>query len=442
MISLRKQLQEGKKKIGVWGLGYIGFSSIAYFARAGVACIGTDIMETRVKDINNGKPEIPNLEYWIAFDTKVLAKAGLIKATTDWKQLIHDDVAVHLITVPTEKGGKPYFEILKDVVTKLCTFKNIKTEFPPLVIIESTMTPTSVDEVVIPLFEKNGLKVGKDILLGVAPRRDWFVSPDKSLEVLPRIAGGTDQRTTDLMADVLGIICRTILHAKDHKHAAIVKSIENAYRQVEITLANQLSLAYPDLDMVEILRLAGTKWNVGTYHPSCGTGGYCIPLAPQYVLEGAKNPDALTILKASLETDFSQPRRVAEMIKRKGFKKVGILGLAYTGDLKVPTLSPTVALAKELKKEKLIVKVNDPLFTDEEVKHHTGADTFKFPDGLEEFDLLILIAYHSLYRSTNQNILKSHLKNCKMILDNLGYWKDMDFGGIEYHEVGDAHWLE
>jgi len=443
MNKLKEQLRHGEKIIGVWGLGYIGFSSMAYFARAGVHCIGTDVSEQRVKDVNNGKPEIPNLEYWIAFDTHQLAKAGLIKATSNWKYLVKKDVAVHLITVPTEKDGKPYFEILKDVITKLCEFKNIKTESPALVIIESTMTPTSVDNVVIPLFEKNGLKVGKDILLGVAPRRDWFVSPDKTLATLPRVVGGTNPETTELMKEVLGIVCSTVLKAHDHKHAAIVKSIENAYRQVEITLANQLSLAYPELDMVQILKLAGTKWNVGTYHPSFGTGGYCIPLAPQYVLEGAKHPEALTILKASLETDFSQPRRVVDMIKKRGFKKVGILGLAYVGDLKVPTLSPAIGIAKELKKEKILVKVNDPLFTPEEIKHYTGAEAFDFPEGMNEFDAIIMVSNHSQYRYTSHNVIKDNMKNCKMMLDNMGFWKEVEFDNkIEYHEAGGPNWLE
>lgn len=443
MSSLKTELQHGKKKLGIWGLGYIGFSSMAYFAKAGIHCLGTDVSEDRVKDVNHGVPEIPNMQHWLPFDTEELAKEGLMKATSDWKQLVTNDVAVHLITIPTEKFGKPYFDILVDVATKLSKFKNIKTDRPPLVIIESTMTPTSVDSVVIPVFEKNGLKVGKDILLGVAPRRDWFVSPDKTVETLPRVVGGSTHETTELMADVMGIICGTVLRAKDHKHAAIVKSIENAYRQVEITLANQLSIAYPTLDMVEILRLVGTKWNVGTYHPSFGTGGYCIPLAPQYVLEGADHPELLTILKVSLETDFSQPQRLVEMIKRRGFKKVGILGLSYAGDLQVPTLSPTIDIVKRLKKEKISVKVNDPLFSPENIVKFCGAETFKFPDGMNDFDLILIVAYHSLYRYTDHNKIKSNLKNCRMIIDNMGFWKGIDFGDkIKYYEAGSANWLE
>jgi len=442
-MSLKEQLRKGEKRVGVWGLGYIGFSSMAHFARAGVSCIGTDTQKHRVDDVNNGKATIANLDFWIGFDTQPLAKAGLMKATIDWKELIADDVAVHLVTIPTEKDGKPYHDILKDVVQKLSSCKGLKAAQPPLVIIESTLTPTTVDGIIIPSFEKNGLKVGRDILLGVAPRRDWFTSPDKSLKTLPRVVGGTDCATTELMAEVLGIICDTVVKAKDHKHAAIVKSIENAYRQVEITLANQLTAAYPGLDMTSILKLVGTKWNIGTYHPSFGTGGYCIPLAPQYVLEGAEHPEALTLLQASLETDFSQPDRVVESLKRRGAKKVGVLGIAYTGDLKVHVLSPAIKIVKELKKAKISVKAHDPYYSAQELKELLGVDSFNFPAGLEEFDTILICASHMQYRYVNEGKILKSLKNCRLILDNMGAWKDFHFQKqVEYHEAGDAHWLE
>jgi nucleotide sugar dehydrogenase len=442
-MDLKEQLLRGEKIIGIWGLGYIGFSSMAYLARAGAACLGTDVFEQRVKDVNLGKAEIPNLNYWIAFDTKLLAQSGLMKATTDWKQLIDPKVAVHFIAIPTEKDGKPFFDYLKDVISRLAGFKNIKTEKPPLVIIESTLTPTAVDEIVIPHFAKHGLQVGKDILVGVAPRRDWFVSPDKTIETLPRVVGGTTPETTEMIADVASLVCKTVLKAKDHKHASIVKSIENAYRQVEITLANQLSLAYPDMDMAEVLKLAGTKWNMGTYHPSFGTGGYCIPLAPQYVLEGAKHPEELTILQASLKTDFSQPDRVVANLVKRGATNVGILGIAYAPDLKVHVLSPALSIVKGLKEAGIAVKVNDPYYADEEISKMLGVKTFAFPEGLHEFDAVLVAAGHMQYKYTNHTALISHLKNCKLLLDNLGALSNVRFpSSIEYHKSGDAGWLE
>lgn len=444
-MNLKEQLKNGQKKLGVWGLGYIGFSSITHFARAGVTCIGTDVIQRRIDDVNQGKATIPNLDFWLGFDTKQLAEKGCMSATMNWQELIDKDVVVHLITVPTEFDGKPYHDILIDVINKLSTFKEIitKMDFLPLIIVESTLTPTVADNIVIPLLQKNGLKVGKDILLGVAPRRDWFTSADKGLTILPRVVGGTTKETTKLMADVLGIICQNVLQAHDHKHAAIVKSIENAYRQLDITFANQLSLAYPDMDMVSVLKMVGTKWNIQTYHPSFGTGGYCIPLAPQYVLEGAKHPEKLTILHESLKTDFSQPGVVVESLIKKKVKNVALLGIAYTGDLKVHVLSPALPIAKKLREKGVNVKVHDPYYTEEEIKKLTGCDNLIFPEGLKEMDTVIIVSPHMQYKYTNtQNILKN-LSNVKLIIDNMGVWNDLPLPeGIRYHEAGSANWLE
>jgi len=442
-MGLKEKLLSGDKLIGIWGVGYIGFSSMANFASKSVKCIGVDVDEETVRKINKGDMPIENIEYWLGFNTSPLVKSGVMKVTTDWKQMAAKDIAVHLICIPTEKDGKPYDDILIDVFKKIATFGEARGDIPLLVIIESTLTPNRTNDVVIPILEGSGLKVGEDILVGVAPRRDWFISPEKSLKTLPRVVGGTTPETTELMKEVLQIVCDTILPAKDHRHAELVKSIENAYRHVEITLANQLSLAYPDIDMREVLGLVGTKWNIGTYHPSFGTGGYCIPLSSQYVLTGTVNPDLLTILKSAVETDQNLPYRVAESIIKKGAKSVAILGLTYKGDLKVHILSPTIRIAQYLITKGITVKVHDPYYTAEEIKQITGADTFDFPDGLSEFDTVLIISDHREYQATPRKLILDSLARCKLILNNTEIWQDLNFAelGIEYHVAGTSGWL-
>lgn len=442
-MGLKEKLLRGDKRICVWGCGFIGYTTLASFALNGVKGIGIDIDEGLVSKINQGEIALPNLSYWLGFDVKPLAESGMISATTDWKKALEKDIAVSFVAIPTEKDGEPYDAILEDVIKKIAGFKDVGAEEPHLVIIESTLTPGRNDAVVIPLLEKAGLKIGEDILLGVAPRRDWFISQDKSLKKLPRVIGGTNPETTELMKDVLSVVCDTLVPAPDHKHAEIVKSIENAYRHADITLANQLSLAYPDVDMEKVLKLVGTKWNIGTYYPSFGTGGYCIPLASQYVLLGADHPEKLTILEATIKTDNEQPAVVAESIAKRGAKNVGILGLSYKGDLKVCILSPTIKIAKELVKRGVEVKVNDPYYTPEEIKREAGTDTFRFPLGLSEFDTILIVADHKMYRFTQDKEILDSLKNCKLIMDNTGIWKDIDFSerGIKYHLAGDKGWL-
>lgn len=440
---LRRQLLEGQKKIAVWGTGYIGFSTMANFASEGVTCVGTDVSERIISTINAGKTPVPNMEYWLGFDPKYLVESGMMTATSDWKKVLTPEFAVHMIAIPTEKEDKPWDGALEEVVTKIASNVS-KSEDPPLVIIESTLTPNKTDQLVIPIFEKKGLSVGEDVFLGVAPRRDWFISPEKNLRALPRIVGGTTTETTQLMTEVLSVVCDRLVPAPDHRHAEIVKSVENAFRHVEITLANQLSLAYPSLNMIEVLRLVGTKWNVGVFHPSFGSGGYCIPLSSKYVLEGAEKPEYLTILKDTVSTDSSLPDIVADRLSQRGFKNVGILGLSYKGDLKVHVLSPALRISKRLTERGVKVKINDPYYTEDEIRRLTGAETFPFPDGLSEFECIVIVAGHRFYKAVPETKLFGHLNNCKLVLDNLEEtWRTLDWNsaGIEYHIAGDRNWL-
>jgi nucleotide sugar dehydrogenase len=441
--QLRSKLLQGEYKIAVWGTGYIGFSTMANFASQGVSCLGTDVSERIIATINSGRTPVPNMEYWLGFDPKYLVDSRMMAATVEWKRVFAPEFAVHMIAIPTEKEDSPWDGALQDVMTKIATHV-AKTSSSPLVIIESTLTPNKTDKLVIPILEKEGLQVGKDIFLGVAPRRDWFISPEKNLRTLPRIVGGTTPETTNLMTEVLSIVCDRLVPARDHRHAEIVKSIENAYRHMEITLANQLSLAYPTLNMIEVLRLVGTKWNVNIYHPSFGSGGYCIPLSSKYVLEGAERPEYLSLLQDTVSTDSKLPGVIADRIADRGFKNVGILGLSYKGDLKVHVLSPTLRLSKRLMERGLNVRINDPYYTAEEIKKLTGAESFDFPNGLGEFDCILIVAGHRLYKAIPEHTLMAQLKNCKFVLDNLEEtWRTLDWksAGIEYHVSGDSNWL-
>ncbi len=417
---------------------------MANFAAEGVSCVGTDISDRIVTAINTGRTPVPNMEYWLGFDTRYLVESGMMKAVVDWKKVLAPEFAVHMIAIPTEKEDKPWDGALEDVTTKIAT--NVrKSGDPPLVIIESTLTPNKTDELAIPIFERKGLEVGKDVFLGVAPRRDWFISPEKNLRSLPRIVGGTTPETTKLMIEVLSIVCDRLIPAPDHRHAEIVKSVENAFRHVEITLANQLSLAFPSLNMVEVLRLVGTKWNVGIFHPSFGSGGYCIPVSSKYVLEGAEKPEYLTILKETISTDSNLPMILADSVAGRGFRKVGILGLSYKGDLKVHVLSPTIRIARRLRERGVDVRVNDPYYSDDEIRHLTGAASFSFPEGLSEFECILIVAGHRVYRAISERQLKSYLTKCRLIMDNLEEtWRGFDWesAGIQYHVAGDSHWIK
>lgn len=439
-------LKSKKYRIGVWGTGYIGFSTMAFFARSGLPVIGCDVSKEKVDIINKGGYTLKELKTWLNFPVRPLVEKGLMKATNQERDFLKEMVLVHFIAIPTEKDGKPYFAILKDVIKKICgLIKEKPFGSKPLVIIESTLSPKTSDTLIIPLFKRCGIIPGKDILYGVAPRRDWFVEGGRNLRDLDRVFGGYDSESSQAMRNVLGTICNKLHAASNCYVSEMVKSLENAYRHMEITLANQISLAYPSQNIREALELAGTKWNIGTFRPGFGTGGYCIPVASKYVIGGAERKKELSILRETIKTDEKINILIARSLVRRKLKRIAVLGLSYKGNLKVHILSPTIPFVKALRqKGEAVVKIFDPYFSEEEIKRILDVETFIFPRGLKDCDAVVLVVDHKEFRLPKDEIMKN-LDKCRFILDNVGFWSsyrdDFKKKGIEYHLSGDARWL-
>lgn len=438
-MNYKDLLKSKKFKIGVWGTGYIGLSTMVYFSKKNIKCVGYDIDKKKVKKINSGIIPLADLESWFGFDIKNLVKKGYLKATSNSSDLVSEEFLAHFIAVPTEKNGKPFYKPLMNVLKNISKIKNSKVKFPPLIIVESTLAPKVSDKKILPLLKKKKLEIGKNILFSVAPRRDWFIEGVKNLENLDRVYGSTDNYSAKVTKDVLSIVCKKLHIATSYKVSEMVKSVENAYRHMDITLANQLSEAFPKDNMREVLKLVGTKWNLETFHPGIGTGGYCIPLSSRYVLSQVKDRGKLTLLRETIKTDDNMGSIISNSIVKKKLKKIGILGLSYKGDLKVSVLSKVIPLVKSLKKKKLSVKLFDPYFTSQEIKKATGVETFKFPNNLTKFDCIIVTVNHKQFRIPPEK-LKRHIGDCKFIIDHEGAWKDYKLGN-KYHLTGDSGWL-
>jgi len=440
-----KLLKSKQYSLGVWGTGYIGFSTMAFFAKFNIKTIGYDISPEKVALINRGDYIFSDLKKWLRFPVRPLVHKGLLQATTDYNKFSEENVIVHCIAIPTEKEGKPYFTILKDVIHKISRLIMHRTSpIKPLIIVESTLSPRTTDSIILPLCKACGITPGKDFLLCVAPRRDWFVEGSKNLVDLDRVYGGYDTDSAQAAHQVLSIVCTRLHQASNCYVSEMVKSFENAYRHVEITLANQISLAYPSQNIREALELAGTKWNVGTFRPGFGTGGYCIPVASKYVLDGAEFKKELSILRETIKTDDMINIRIAESLIKRKFRKIGCLGLSYKGNLKVSILSPTIPFVRTLVARGATVEIFDPYFSQSEISDILGIKTFSFPDDLGSFDAIVLITDHKEYALPKAQLLR-HLRGCTFILDNTGLWKrhrrDFAEQNITFHLAGDSHWL-
>ena len=437
-MNYQKLLKSKKYKIAVWGTGYIGLSTMVYFSKKKIKCVGFDTNKEKIKKINSGVIPLADLKKWFGFDIKSLVKSNYLKATSNYKELITEEFLVHFIAIPTEKNGKPYYKPLLSVLNNIAKINN-NAKNPPIIIVESTLAPKVSDKKIIPFLKRKKLKVGKNILLSIAPRRDWFIEGGKNLENLDRVYGSTDKQSTKVTKDVLSIVCKKLHVASSYRVSEMVKSVENAYRHMDITLANQLSLAFPKDNIREVLKLVGTKWNVETFNPGIGAGGYCIPLSSRYILSQVKSLNKLSLLRETIKTDDGMSKFIANSIKKKGLKKIGVLGLSYKGDLKVSVLSKVIPLVKSLKKKGLKVELFDPYFTDKEIFKAVKVKTFKFPGELKKFDGLIVSVNHKQF-NISKKVLEKNTKNCKLIIDHDGAWKKYNLKN-NYHLTGDREWI-
>ncbi len=437
-MKYKSLLKSKKFKIAVWGTGYIGLSTMVYFAKKKVKCVGYDVNKNKIKKINSGTLPLKDLKKWFGFDIKSLVKGNYLKATSNYNDLITEDFLVHFVAIPTERNGKPYYKPLMNVLNNISKIKK-NSKNPPIVIVESTLAPKVSDKKIIPFLKKKNLTVGKNILLSIAPRRDWFIEGGKNLENLDRVYGSTDVKSTSVTKDVLSIVCKKLHAASTYKVSEMVKSVENAYRHMDITLANQLSLAFPKDNIREVLKLVGTKWNVEAFHPGIGAGGYCIPLSSRYILSQVKNKSKLSLLRETIKTDDGMGKSIANSILKKGLKRIGVLGLSYKGDLKVSVLSKVIPLIKCLIKKKLKVRLFDPYFSNKEIYDAAKVKTFKFPKDLPKFDCLIVSVDHKQFKIPKK-ILEKYLKNCKLIIDHDGAWKKYNLKS-NYHLSGDHGWI-
>ena len=426
-----------EERIVIWGAGYIGLTTAIAFAEVGRKTIIYDVDLNKINRINKGVNPIHNLDYWCGYCFNPWFENQIIKSSL-YKNVFWGNI--NFIAVPTQNKMEPCYDALEDVLKKIINI-SITSNNRPIIIIESTLSPGTVDQFILPMLQK---KLGENnFVLCIAPRRDWFISVDKTLKTLPRVYSCIGEENRKTIEKILGLICDHLIYSCDYRVAEAVKSIENVFRYVDISIANQLALAFPDLDVEEILKLAGTKWNIDTYSPSFGIGGYCVPLAAEYLMNSLFKKTDLSIIRSAIEFNNQYTEILLSAISIKKFKKIGILGLAYKNDIRVADGSPTLGLVTAIKNRyKLEVYVNDPYYTDDEIVKLTNSHPFKFPQELSEFDCVLLVTAHRDYSFIGNNKIVDSLQKNAVIIDGTGIWEQClkNSTKVKYIRIGRKNW--
>lgn len=455
------------KKIGVIGPGIVGMPMAAMLANAKIK-IGTDepakvvVVQRnsvnsgwKVASINNGKSVIGGIEPELDDITYEAVQAGTLSASSDFSVLSDADVVlVSIQTDKNEEGFEPDYRPMFGGLDKLAeALKNKPEGKVPLVIFESTLAPTTMDTLFREHFKKYGLEEGKDILLGNSPNR---VMPGRLVERIrdaDKLAGGLHPETPKLIAKLYkNIVTNGEVYQTNSLTAEIVKTLENAYRDVRIAFSTEI-VRYCDQNNIDFYKVrekvnsmlaqsdkASTDPNAipsgGILIPMLGVGGHCLPkdgiLLWWRNFQKGNDTSSSLILESRLINDASPVFTFKQAEKAFGNlkdKKITLLGVAYRFNSEDTRNSPTLVLANYLRGNNVKYMMHDPYVKDDDqnVLRFEQQDylTHDLNKALEFADYIFICTAHKEYIDHLENIV-SH-NNIKGIMDASNIYKNQQF---------------
>ena len=427
-----------QEKAAVIGLGYVGIPLSALLASKGYDVVGIDLLEDRVAEINRGKLPLKGDEPGLGEMLSKVVKKGRLRATTSYTSCRDRTVIFVCVDTPIDAEKKPDYTRLREALRGIG--KNMRKG--AMVIVESTLAPGTMRCVVAKtLEEESGLRLGKDFKLAHCPER---VMPGRLLHNITaydRVIGALDKPTASRAEAIYSKLTKGKLHVTDLTTAEIVKTAENAYRDVQIAFANEVALISEKLgaDAYEVRRLVNTCPFRDMHVPGAGVGGHCLPKDPWLLVQSGKesNPRLIPIARA---VNDSMPFHVLDLAvdalcvagKSVEDSVIAVMGASFLQDTGDPRNSPSIPVVESLKCAQEL-RVHDP-YLEEIAGVRTLKDVKKVLAGS---DLAIFMVAHKSYKSMTPGTLKKLMRS-PIVVDgrNLFDAGKMRRAGVIYRAVG------
>lgn len=404
--------------VNVIGLGYIGLPTALMFAKSGVKVIGTDLNEKLVESLSKGKLTFEEEGLEDLFNAAI--DSG-IKFDTEYQKTDTYIVAVPTPYISSSKKLDPKYVIAAvNRVLDVC-------EKGAVIIIESTISPGSIDKYVRPEIEKRGVSIGDDIHLVHAPERIIPGNMIYELEYNSRTIGADDPIIGQSIKELYSSFCKSEIVVTDIRSAEMSKVVENTYRDVNIAFANELAkiCRADNMDVYEIIRIANKHPRVNILQPGPGVGGHCISVDPWFLV--GDYPDLTNLILTARKINDSMPSHVLGRIRDimrehniTDISKIGIYGLAYKENVDDTRESPTLQLLERMDEHLAFgVKVYDPFIKERMVDHQF----MNFEDFLNEIEILVIITAHDHIKSNLDLIKDKQILDTKNICNFDGVYK-------------------
>jgi UDP-N-acetyl-D-glucosamine dehydrogenase len=427
--ALLKKIKDGEAIVGIVGLGYVGLPLVREFARGGAKIIGFDVDEKKVEALNAGKSYIEHIP---ESEVKDIVKTGRFEPTTDFSRLKEPDCILICVPTPLSKMREPDLTYVE--ATALAISKTLRKG--QCVVLESTTYPGTTKEVMLPILEESGLKVGEDFYLAFSPEREDPGRKDYTTKTIPKVVGGHDKASLDVAVACYEIAIDTVVPVTSCEAAEAAKILENTYRCVNIALVNELKVLFDKMgiDVWEVIRAASTKpFGYTAFYPGPGLGGHCIPIDPFYLSWKAREYGMATrFIELAGEINVSMPEWVIhktmealnECGKAMKGSKILVLGLAYKKDVDDDRESPSYELIDLLREKGAKVDYNDPhcpvVPKTREHAHLAGMKSKPLTEkSLAKYDAVLISTDHTKY---DYDFI---VKHAQLVVDTRNATKDV-----------------
>lgn len=392
--------------VNVIGLGYIGLPTALMLASHGVDVIGTDYNSDLVATLNAGKTTFKEEGLDLLFQNA--CDAG-IKFTTQYQK-----TDIYIVSVPT-----PYDKFSKkvDAVYVVAAVNDVLKVAPKgaTIVIESTVSPGTIEKHIRPIISDYGFELGKDIHLVHAPER--IIPGNMVYELLHnnRTIGADNREIGEKVAKLYASFCQGEIVVTDIKTAEMTKVVENTFRAVNIAFANELAkiCRHDGMDVYEIIRICNMHPRVNILQPGPGVGGHCISVDPWFLV--GDYPSLAKVIDESMKTNDAMPdfvlNRIYEIMKENNMtdiSRVGLYGLTYKENVDDMRESPTLQMIESQERHLAAgLKVYDPFIA----KNVVNNQYHNLDDFLSAVDLVVIMVKHNEIKE-NMDKLKG-----KIVLD-------------------------
>lgn len=420
-----------KKSICVVGLGYIGLPTAVMFANHGHKVHGVDVNEKAVAMIQNKQLHIEEDGLQERLDMAI--EGGMLTAGL---KPVEADVFIIAVPSPIKADKTAELEYVRLATASVVPYLKEGN----LVILESTVPPRTVEDVMLPELIQSGLQIGTELFVSHSPERVIPGKVFKELVTNDRIIGGINEESARQTSALYQSFVEGQMHETDATTAELVKVMENTYRDVNIAFANELAMIAQgiNVNIWEAIKLANYHPRVNIHTPGPGVGGHCIAVDPWFIVE--LDPEKAQIIHLARKTNDGMPsytaQLTADILSAKGIKdpKISVLGLAFKGNIDDMRESPSVEVVGQFRERGFRLNAFDP-----HIKvNNLPEQTQNLSEAVENASALVILTDHQAFRDLDPSTLTT-LAN-KIVIDtknciDRAKWEQ---AGFDVYLLGDS----